>query len=109
MSCSCVCGSITFKVPFKPIEIVRCYCFICSTLSNTQYTSFAKYFNFLKNIEKVKRVDSSNRAFRLYCEICNAPILMQYHRNNGSPRIWINTTMFQFDYSHIPAYDIFRE
>ena len=103
-------NQIKFVVQQPPKEIARCFCSICKKIYGKSPTSFAKYFiniflslNFDNNLFETYR--SSNRASRYFCLQCKTPIYMKY---DNSPNIWLNADIFQFDWSNIETYNIYR-
>jgi hypothetical protein len=111
LKCKCKCTNISFELLYEPLEICRCFCSICSSISKSEYMSFAKsnykiYEQLLEpNISNkiiIKRF--SNRAVRAFCNKCNDPIYMLY---DNSKNIWINQNTFKFSCDHIETYDIY--
>lgn len=106
--CSCKCSNIKFMLSQKPIEIARCYCSICVSLSQQSYMSFAKCdLNIVSNVDKdkLKTIKKTAMALRYYCSQCNDPIYMHY---KNSDNVWINADIFQFDHHDIETYDIYK-
>jgi hypothetical protein len=109
MSGQCQCGEVQYTVPYLPKEIANCHCTICQRLHKRPFVSFAKYNVCDIMIEgggNIRSINSSERALRGYCQICNTILFMYY---NDSENIWMNADTFNFDTSSIDHYNIYTD
>jgi hypothetical protein len=107
-TCKCKCGQIVLNVS-TPLEISRCYCFICKEIHGKIPCIFAAYNRsmIMDQIDQtyIKKIISSIVAHRGFCARCNTPIYMLY---KNSSKIWLYSDLFQYDISQIDQYDIYK-
>jgi hypothetical protein len=105
--CGCICGNVTFTIPWRPVEIAKCYCSICRSIHGTEFVGFTKYSrNSIKlDFDKIVAYRSSKYAMRYRCCICEDWICMLY---DNSDNIWIVVDRIPVPYFDAKTYDIYQ-